>query len=249
MRDNRAADQLGDLRHYRVSEAPQSVQPMGKPISHSTNFGLSRPPRCWAICSSEGLNSRPVVWLIERPSEFNFRPPALTTGVGHNPDPIPPMRRTNGTSRDTMPLRIVPDFGQVAENDVLAARPECGHVFHDCVSRSNFANEPMKLSPEPRPLAFEARAFAGITDILAGKSPADNGWFESMLFEPPRRKSFHVFKNWYCWPVSPEHSAGVGLALAKCNGVHASSFKPEAEPADARKQVENPKFLTCFDHD
>jgi len=47
---------------------------------------------------------------------FGLRPPFGTVGVGQNENAIPDMRGTNGGSRDTMPFRIVPERGKVAEN-------------------------------------------------------------------------------------------------------------------------------------
>ncbi len=41
--DHCSADHFGDLGHDGVSEASQSVHPMGNPMSHSTHIGFSRP--------------------------------------------------------------------------------------------------------------------------------------------------------------------------------------------------------------
>jgi hypothetical protein len=37
-------------------------------------------------------------------------------GVGHKPDPVPPVRGANGRSRYAVPLRVIPARGQVSEN-------------------------------------------------------------------------------------------------------------------------------------
>jgi hypothetical protein len=43
-------------------------------------------------------------------------PSSFATGVGHNPDPVPVVRCANGRSGNAMPLRIIPERGQVSEN-------------------------------------------------------------------------------------------------------------------------------------
>jgi len=46
---------------------------------------------------------------------------AVSVRVGNNPDPLASVRRTNGLSRYSVPLRIKPDLGKVAENTVKPA--------------------------------------------------------------------------------------------------------------------------------
>ena len=71
-------------------------------------------------------------WLL-----FVLPPRASTaTGVGHDEDPVPNMRRTNGGSRYAVPFRIVPERGQVAENTVKSSIKESCDVFHEHVAGS-----------------------------------------------------------------------------------------------------------------
>ena len=63
----------------------------------------------------------------------------LASGVGNNPNPVPPVRRTNGGSRYAMPLRIIPDLGHVSENGSQPSTKERCHVLQHSVSRSNHA--------------------------------------------------------------------------------------------------------------
>jgi hypothetical protein len=39
--------------------------------------------------------------------------------------------------------------------------------------------------------------------------------------------------------VLPQYALAEGVDLAKGDGLHPRPFKPEAEPADARKQIEH----------
>ena len=50
--EDRAADQLGDLGDYGVSEGSEAVHPIGNPISHSTHVGFSCP-----LCSDTTMDS------------------------------------------------------------------------------------------------------------------------------------------------------------------------------------------------
>jgi hypothetical protein len=40
----------------------------------------------------------------------------LASGVGNNPEPVPPVRGANGGSGYAVPPRIIPERGQVSEN-------------------------------------------------------------------------------------------------------------------------------------
>jgi len=81
---------------------------------------------------------------------------------------------TNGARGYNSPLRIEPEFGQRPENNVETPVNESWHVLHEDVSGSNLANDAGELEPEPAPGAFfDARAFPGNGDVLAGEPSAD----------------------------------------------------------------------------
>ncbi len=67
--------------------------------------------------------------------------PSLAPGVGNDPDPVSLVRRTNGGSRYAVPLRIIPERGQVSENDAKLSPKQCCDVLHNDVSRQKFANK------------------------------------------------------------------------------------------------------------
>ena len=52
-------------------------------------------------------------------------------GVGQDEDPVATVRRTNAGSRYTVPFRIIPERGKVAENGVESPSSECCHVLSD----------------------------------------------------------------------------------------------------------------------
>jgi hypothetical protein len=71
----------------------------------------------------------------------------LASGVGNNPDAIPPVRGANGESRDAVPPSIIPERGQVSENSSETPRQESWHVLHDDDAGSKLANEPGIVGP------------------------------------------------------------------------------------------------------
>jgi hypothetical protein len=42
--------------------------------------------------------------------------PSIARGVGHDPDAIPLVKRTNGVRGNALPFRVIPERGQVPEN-------------------------------------------------------------------------------------------------------------------------------------
>jgi hypothetical protein len=101
------------------------------------------------------------------------RPPRSASDafiVGNDEEAISPVRGTNGRSGKAVPLRVIPALGQVAENNVNSPSKECCHVLHEDVARSNQANEPDVLGPQPRSLPADPGTLAGVADVLAGES-------------------------------------------------------------------------------
>jgi hypothetical protein len=49
---------------------------------------------------------------------------AFAVGVGNKPDPVAAVRGANGTSRNAVPLRVIPARGQVSENSLHSSSKE-----------------------------------------------------------------------------------------------------------------------------
>jgi hypothetical protein len=71
-----------------------------------------------------------------------------------------------------VPLRIIPERGQVSENVSKAPSKQSCDVFHDDVGRSYLANEPGIFAPEAGSFAGQSGAFAGNADVLAWEPAA-----------------------------------------------------------------------------
>jgi hypothetical protein len=86
--------------------------------------------------------------------------PAVGVGIEarENPDSLSSMRSANGGRSQHSPFRIVPERGQVSEDNVESSTSESWGVFHEDESRSNLANDASHLPPESGPFSAEAGA-------------------------------------------------------------------------------------------
>lgn len=139
-----------------------SVHPIGKSIIHSRNGGLGGPPRIVLKEVPPCLNL-PLRWPVSEAS-----------GVGNNPDAIPPVRRAKGVKRQTVPFRIIPERIKCPEHCFQSARAKDGGVFDDDKSGEAFSNEAGHLSPETTFCSVEAGHSPGEADVLTGEAANDN---------------------------------------------------------------------------
>ena len=93
-------------------------------------------------------------------------------GVGDDPNPVPAVRGANVGSRYAMPLRIIPERGQVSENVCKPPPKQSCDVFHDDVARSYLANEPSIFAPEAGSFSGQSGTFPGVTKVLTGEPAA-----------------------------------------------------------------------------
>ncbi len=115
---------------------------------------------------SDGPPSRKAL----SPAPPRFEVDLLAVGVGkmsEDPDPFSEMRTVEIVRSQHTPFRIAPQRGHVSENDSEPSNSEIWGVFHEHESRSNFANDPSELSPEPGAGSADARSATGAADVLA----------------------------------------------------------------------------------
>lgn len=135
-------------------------------------------------------------------------------------------------SRNAIPLRVIPERGQVPEDAAKPSRTEHGDVFHDDPSRSKLANKPSELGPKTRAGPVEPCALSGGAEILAGKASAedvDSG-------EVVRPDGADVVENGDRGPVAPEDGVAEGLSLNKESCVHPGALEAEIEAADTGEE-------------
>src|SRR6201993_2628277 len=229
---DRAADQFRDLRDDRVAEPFKAVHPSGNPMSHSTHVGFSD-PRMPRLAKQSCKFQRPsfsyrwawplLLWL------------SRACGVGHDPDAVSPMRGTNGARRYAMPFRVIPDLGQASENAAHSPPKQRCHVLHNRVGWSNHANGSNHSPPEPRAGAGKSGAQAGVGDVLAGE-PTSNDISLSLI----ELRNENVIATPDAGPMLSEDGARKRFDLTERDGLEAArAFQPEAETANAGKEVEH----------
>lgn len=159
---------------------------------------------------------------------------SLARGVGQQKDAFASVRRSNVGCAETIPLRIVPERGQVTEHfgevPSAARRHEPRHVLHEDEARSKQINDPSILAPERRALAAESCSLSGEGYVLAGESPADHidgGEFAS--------DGAHVVISNSVGPVLREHGAAERLSFDLPNNATSRGV------LDAQLQSTNPR--------
>jgi len=100
---------------------------------------------------------------------------SFALAVGHDPDPVPPVRGADGGSWYTVPDSIIPERGKVSENSSKPGTKETWHVFHDDELGSYFANKSGVLTPQTRSRTFDASALASVGKVLAREAAGEDG--------------------------------------------------------------------------
>jgi hypothetical protein len=123
-------------------------------------FDVSKLPR-FSPSFARGVGIFCKKFLGERPAERKATAfVLLASGVGNNPYPVSSVRRTNGWRWNAMPFRVIPDLGQVSENNVQPSTKQRCHVLQDCDPWSNHAKGSNDFPVESRTLAGKSGAVA-----------------------------------------------------------------------------------------
>jgi hypothetical protein len=97
----------------------------------------------------------------------------LASGVGSkDPDSLASVWRPGVGSSQHTPFRIIPQRGQVSENDSKPPRSEHWAVLHKRESRSYLANDAGHVSPHSRPFAVNPCALARCGYVLTRETAA-----------------------------------------------------------------------------
>ncbi|AMD89805.1 hypothetical protein AXF13_06600 [Desulfovibrio fairfieldensis] len=98
-----------------------------------------------------------------------------TVGVGNNEYPLPMVRGTKGGCGQHFPFRIVPERGQIPQDDLNTAGEQAPHVFNDDVTGPDFPDNPRILIPQTAPCPLlDTRAAARAADVLTWKTTAQH---------------------------------------------------------------------------
>jgi len=79
------------------------------------------------------------------------------------------MRRTNIGSSQHCPPAVIPERGQITEDNSESPSNESWTVFHEHESGSYFASDPRHVGPHPGSFPGDSCAFSGNADVLARK--------------------------------------------------------------------------------
>jgi hypothetical protein len=158
--------------------------------------------------------------------------------VGNNPEPVALVRSANIGRSEHTPSRIEPERGQVGEHSSESASNEHWAVFHECVSRSNFANDARHFAPEARAFAIKPLAGSGDADVLTG-NPARNHVNASAPRLPV--KGANVIPNREGREKSvilsgAQNACGVGVALDSADRAPPEQVTREYSATNAREK-------------
>jgi hypothetical protein len=92
-------------------------------------------------------------------------------GVGHDPDALTPVVRSNVRSGKHSPRSIEPERGQVSKHSAKSSSNESWGVLHEDEAGSNLANDSGHVEPQTRTGAINAGALPCDADVLAWESP------------------------------------------------------------------------------
>jgi hypothetical protein len=162
------------------------------------------------------------------------RSPEHGRGVGsaaaNDPDAVAPVRGTNGTRRNAMPFRVIPDLGQVPENRVQPSTKQRCHILQQGPDGSNHAKGSNHFPPESRTGSGKSGASASERDVLTRESRADEVGMGKL-------RCGHIPKVRDIGEALGEDARGVGIGFRESDGAEsARALQPKVEAAYAGKE-------------
>lgn len=182
---------------------------------------------------------RATLSLLRSRKRSGVPPAGCATGVAHNPDTVASVASANGGRWYAVPLRIVPERGQISENSAKPPTKQRCDVLHDDVAGSKFANKSGVLCPEAAARAINSSTPAGRADVLAWKPAADDIGSNSICPEPIGGEPSNVGVAGNVRPSLSKDASGERFDLTERDGSHSGPLEPEAEPADPAEEVED----------
>ena len=117
---------------------------------------------------------------------------AVTVGEGNNKRPFTPIRGTKGGCGKHFPFRIIPDLGQILQDDLNPSGEQSAHVFDDCVPGADFPNKSCVVEPQAAARALpDSRMFSSVGDVLTGETAAEH--VHGRQFGPVQRRYILIY--------------------------------------------------------
>lgn len=156
------------------------------------------------------------------------RPPVGVLGVCQNPDPVAPVRRVDGASRNNKRPAGVPDGFQVRAHRVEPQADVPSNIFKQTPSGSVVRNNAEHERPEVAVIS-RALALPGDAERLAGVTPGNKSC--------PRKlggvEGCDVSPSSHVGPVPSQNFVAVVIDLHLPDACHARTGEPQREAADA----------------
>ena len=183
--------------------------------------GMAQPDRPRLLDLPSGNLARTVPLTVTNVSVATFARrvsiSSLAAGVGNNPDPVPPVRGVDGTSRNNKRAAGVAECFQVRKHIVEAHADVPSNILSNDPSGPEFTDKAAILRPEVA-VIFLAPSLPGGGERLAWISAANNvNWANvtSIQFA-------HVSVNSNSWPMLRQHPSRELLNLAECHSFEAA---------------------------
>ena len=174
-------------------------------------------------------------------------PQTVTVGQSSgDPDSLSLVSRSNVRSGQHVPESIIPERGQVPENNSKSPGNKHGGVFHEDEAGSYFAKYSCELAPQAASFAArDALSLARSRNVLAREAAADRQLL-AMLAHPSEGigafggalgEGANVVPDSHSGEAEGEDSAGVGLDLDGEDGARADENVGEQPSAGAGEEV------------
>ena len=136
----------------------------------------------------------------------------FTVGEGNNKHALAPVRGAKGGSGKHFPFRIIPERGQIPQDDLNPSGEQSAHVFDDDVPGTHFPDESCVVEPQAAARALpDSRMFSSVGDVLTRKTAAEHVHGRQFVaFQRP-----HILIYGDARPVPGEYRPAKRVDLAK----------------------------------
>ena len=148
----------------------------------------------------------------------------FTVGEGNKKHTLAPVRGAKGGSGKHFPFRIIPERGQIPQDDLHATGEHPPDVFDDCVPGADFPNKSCVVEPQAAARPFlDSRMFSSVGDVLTRKTAAEHVHGRQFVaFQRP-----HILIYGDARPVPGEYRPAKRVDLATPLMFEARSVKAE----------------------
>ena len=136
----------------------------------------------------------------------------FTVGEGNNKHALAPVRGTKGGCGKHFPFRIIPDLGQIPQDDLNPIGEQPPDVFDDDVPGTHFPDEPCVFEPQAAARPFlDSRMFSSLEYVLTGGAAAEH--VHGRQFGPVQRRYILIYGD--ARPVPGEYRPAKLVYLAE----------------------------------